>query len=79
MGSNNCLELSSSLKPSYVPKTIGNLLNDLSKINNVSEKLSVLYDYLLKCEEELSRVEVLKRELPQCMLLLMDGEFTFCL
>ncbi|KAJ0043535.1 hypothetical protein Pint_18928 [Pistacia integerrima] len=71
--SSTSLELSLSLKPSYVPKTIKNLLNDLSEIYDVSDKLSVLNDYLLKHEEELIRVEAFKRELPQCMLLLMDA------
>ncbi|KAJ4707229.1 myb family transcription factor EFM-like [Melia azedarach] len=72
MGSSS-LELTLSLKPSYVPKTISNLLSDLSKIDSVSDKLSVLNDYLHKYQEELSRVQDLKRELPQCMLLLMDA------
>lgn len=76
MGSSS-LELTLSLKPSYVPKTISNLLSDLSKIDSVSDKLSVLNDYLHKYQEELSRVQDLKRELPQCMLLLMDGEYNF--
>ncbi|PON82109.1 GARP transcription factor [Trema orientale] len=78
MGSNSnsskVLELRLSLKPSYVPKTIRDLLSDLDKIDNdVEKKLSVLNDYLNKYKEELSRVEVLKRDLPQCMLLLMDA------
>ncbi|XP_021296851.1 transcription factor HHO5-like [Herrania umbratica] len=66
------VDLSLSLKPSYVPKSISNLLEDLSKIDNESDKLSVLSDYICKHQEELSTVEALKRELPQCRLLLMD-------
>ncbi|XWS75636.1 hypothetical protein CRYUN_Cryun01aG0108000 [Craigia yunnanensis] len=66
------LELSLSLKPSYVPKSLSNLLTDLSKIDNESDKLSVLSDYICKHHEELSRVEALKHELPQCRLLLME-------
>ncbi|KAK6266720.1 hypothetical protein QUC31_017557 [Theobroma cacao] len=67
------VDLSLSLKPSYVPKSISNLLEDLSKIDNESDKLSVLSDYICKHQEELSTVEALKRELPQCRLLLMDA------
>ena len=79
MGSSksNPLELSLSLKPSYVPKTISDLLSDLDNIDNVEKKLSVLNDYLNKYKEELSKVEALKRDLPQCMLLLMDGNEFF--
>lgn len=75
MGSSSSpLELTLSLKPSYVPKSINHLLTDLDQIDSVSRKLSVLKDYLNKHKEELNKVEQFKRELPQCMLLLMDGE-----
>ncbi|XVE72280.1 hypothetical protein DITRI_Ditri11bG0026800 [Diplodiscus trichospermus] len=67
------LELSLSLKPSYVPKSLSNVIFDLSKIDNDSDKLSVLSDYIYKHEEELSRIEALKHELPQCRLLLMES------
>ncbi|XP_022769581.1 transcription factor NIGT1-like [Durio zibethinus] len=66
------VELSLSLKPSYVPKYLSNLLLDLSEIGN-EEKLPVLSDYICKHQEELSRVEALKHELPQCRLLLMEA------
>lgn len=65
---------SSSLKPSYVPKTIANLLNDLADIDDVPKKLTVLNEYLTQHMEEMSSIEVLKRSLPQCMLLLLDGK-----
>lgn len=75
MGSSSSpLELALSLKPSYVPKSINHLLTDLDQIDSVSRKLSVLKDYLNKHKEELHKVEQFKRELPQCVLLLMDGE-----
>lgn len=73
----NSLELGLSLKPSYVPKTISDLLSDLAKIDNIRLKLSVLNDYLKKYEEELSRVVPFRRELPQCVLLLMEGDDLF--
>ncbi|XVF20869.1 hypothetical protein REPUB_Repub12eG0040200 [Reevesia pubescens] len=69
----SCVELSLSLKPSYVPKSLSNLLFDLSKIDNESDKLWVLSDYICKHQEELSRVEALKHQLPQCRLLLMEA------
>ncbi|TYH62058.1 hypothetical protein ES332_D07G092700v1 [Gossypium tomentosum] len=66
------IELSLSLKPSYVPKSISSLLFDLSKIDNQYYKLSVLNDYICKLEEELARVQPLKHLLPLCTLLLME-------
>ncbi|KAG6720768.1 hypothetical protein I3843_03G077400, partial [Carya illinoinensis] len=69
----NPLELSLSLKPSYFPKTINNLLKDLRNMNNVWEKLSVLDESLQMHKEELARVEASKRELPQSVLLLMES------
>ncbi|XVF71316.1 hypothetical protein PTKIN_Ptkin12aG0027500 [Pterospermum kingtungense] len=70
------LELSLSLKPSYAPKSLSNLLLDLSKIENESDKLSLLSDYICKHQEEKSRVEALEQdhELPQCRLLLKEGK-----
>lgn len=73
----NPLELSLSLKPSYFPKTINNLLKDLRNMNNVWEKLSVLDESLQMHKEELARVEASKRELPQSVLLLMECESNF--
>ncbi|XWS75638.1 hypothetical protein CRYUN_Cryun01aG0108200 [Craigia yunnanensis] len=67
------LELSLSLKPSYVSQSLSNLLLDLSKIENESDKLSVLSDYICKHQEELIKVEAIEHELPQCRLLLMES------
>ncbi|KAL6287680.1 hypothetical protein ACE6H2_012070 [Prunus campanulata] len=69
----NSLDLALSLKPSYVPKSLNHLFSDLASIDNVPHKLSVLNDYLLKHQEELHRVEEFKRDLPQCVLLLLDA------
>ncbi|ESR42171.1 hypothetical protein CICLE_v10013589mg [Citrus x clementina] len=66
------LSLNLSLKTSYDPKTIYNLVKDLSEMNSVSDKLSVLNDYLLKYEGELARIAASKLELPQCKLLLIE-------
>ncbi|TYH42228.1 hypothetical protein E1A91_D11G048200v1 [Gossypium mustelinum] len=72
----NSVELSLSLKPLYVPKSLSSLFLDLSKIDNQYYKLSVLSDYIYKPEEELARVQPLKHLLPQCTLLLMEGNRT---
>eukprot|EP00257_Ricinus_communis_P019819 XP_015578915.1 transcription factor HHO5-like [Ricinus communis] len=67
------LDLSLSLKPSYVPKTIANFLKDLSKIDNLSDRLMLLNDYLQRHQEELSKVEAFRHQFPQCMLLLLNA------
>lgn len=72
--SSTSLELNLSLTPSYVPKTIANLLTDLSNVGNASDKLAVLNDYIHQHEVELNCIVASKQELPQCMLLLMEGE-----
>ncbi|XP_030510443.2 transcription factor HHO2-like [Cannabis sativa] len=71
--SNQQLELTLSLKPSYVPQTLTSLLSDLAKIDDVEKKISILNDYLKKYEEELSQIKDLRYDVPQCMLLLMDA------
>ncbi|XVF20870.1 hypothetical protein REPUB_Repub12eG0040300 [Reevesia pubescens] len=73
MVSSSSLELKLSLKPSYVPKTIDNLLKNLSNVDNDSDKLAVLNDYINQHEEELTSIAAFKRQLPQCMLLLMEA------
>ena len=65
MGSSSTsLELNLSLKPSHVPKTIANLLTDLSNVGNASDKLAVLNDYINQHEEELNSIVAFKRQLP---------------
>ncbi|KAE8685218.1 Auxin transport protein (BIG) isoform 1 [Hibiscus syriacus] len=73
MASLSSLELNLSLKPSYVPKTIANLLKDLSNVQNAVDKLVVLNDYITDLEGELSGISAFKRQLPHCMLLLMEA------
>ncbi|XVF81777.1 hypothetical protein PTKIN_Ptkin15bG0183700 [Pterospermum kingtungense] len=74
MGSSSTsLRLNLSLKPSYVPKTIANLLTDLSNVGDASDKLAVLNDYINQHEEELNCIVASKLELPQCMMLLMEA------
>ncbi|OMO52578.1 hypothetical protein CCACVL1_29184 [Corchorus capsularis] len=71
--SSSGFELNLSLKPSYVPKTIANLLKDLSNVDNEADKLAVLNDYINQLEEELNRIVPIKHQFPQCMLLLMEA------
>ncbi|KAL6135475.1 hypothetical protein ACLB2K_067703 [Fragaria x ananassa] len=69
------LELTLSLKPSWVPKSINNLLTEIAQINNASSNLSKLETYLQKHEEEMRRIQTFDRDhnLPHCMLLLKDA------
>nr|XP_011467866.1 PREDICTED: transcription repressor KAN1-like [Fragaria vesca subsp. vesca] len=69
------LKLTLSLKPSWVPKSINNLLIEIAQINNASAKLSKLETYLRKHEEEMRRIQTFDRDhnLPHCMLLLKDA------
>ncbi|XP_027160972.1 transcription factor HHO2-like [Coffea eugenioides] len=57
----------------YVPKTIDELVGQVSMIGNVAEKLLKLDDYVTKLEDEMKKIDAFKRELPLCMLLLNDA------
>lgn len=66
-------ELSLDLKRNYTPKTISEFLKEISTIGNVSEKLSKLNDYINSLEDEIRKIDVFKRELPLCMLIMKDA------
>lgn len=66
-------ELSLDFKPTFVPKTISDFLQEVSMIRNVPERVSKFDDYLKRLEEEMRKIDAFKRELPLCMLLLNDG------
>ncbi|KAJ4963401.1 hypothetical protein NE237_023340 [Protea cynaroides] len=66
-------ELGLDLNPAYVPKASTSFLRELSKIGDVSERLSKLEEYLKRLEEEKKKIDAFKRELPLCMLLLNDA------
>ncbi|KNA22891.1 hypothetical protein SOVF_030140 [Spinacia oleracea] len=68
-----CPELSLDLKPSYVSETINGFLGEVSMIGDSSERLDKVDDFVRKLEAELNKIEVFKRELPLCMLLLKDA------
>ncbi|CAN6680191.1 unnamed protein product [Malus baccata var. baccata] len=64
--------LSLDSSPLFVPKTITDFLAQLSAIKDGSQRSSELDGYVKRLEDELRKVEVFKRELPLCMLLLRD-------
>lgn len=68
-----CPELSLDLKPTYVPQTINSFLREVSLIADISERLHKVDDFVHRLEAELNKIEVFKRELPLCMLLLKDA------
>ncbi|CAA2976888.1 transcription factor HRS1-like [Olea europaea var. sylvestris] len=70
----NC-RLSSATK-TYIPKTIGDFLAEVSMISNTSERLLKLDDYVNRLQDEMKKIDAFKRVLPLCMLLLKDAIVT---
>ncbi|KAF8405133.1 hypothetical protein HHK36_010031 [Tetracentron sinense] len=66
-------ELNLDFKLAYGPQTISGFLRDLSKIENISERLSKRDEYVRRLDEEMRKIDAFKRELPFCMLLLTDA------
>lgn len=71
----NPRELSFDFKPTYIPKTISQFLGEVSRIDDVSERLFKLYDFVDRLEAEMRKIDAFKRELPLCMLLINDAIF----
>ena len=46
-------------------------------VKDGSQKLTKLYDYVERLEDEQRKIDAFKRELPLCMLLLNEGIFCF--
>ncbi|KAF8101585.1 hypothetical protein N665_0204s0079 [Sinapis alba] len=67
MGLNLNLSMYSLAKP------LSHFLDDVSKIKDSGSKLSEIDGYVGKLEEEMKKIEVFKRELPLCMLLLTEA------
>ncbi|KAF5463833.1 hypothetical protein F2P56_013962 [Juglans regia] len=67
------MELTLDLSRVFVPKTISELVREISTAGNSSEKLSKLHDCVQRLEDERSKIEGFKRELPLCMNLLNDA------
>ncbi|KAL3526748.1 hypothetical protein ACH5RR_011404 [Cinchona calisaya] len=67
--------LSLDLNCGFVPKSISELLNEISMIpsNNITMKLCKLNDYVYLLEQEMRKIDAFKRELPLCMLLLKNA------
>ncbi|XP_068344958.1 transcription factor HHO5-like isoform X2 [Pyrus communis] len=65
--------LSLDSSPLFVPKTITDFLAQLAAIKDGSQRSSELDGYVKRLEDELRKIEVFKRELPLCMLLLKDA------
>lgn len=66
-------ELSLDLRPTFVPRTISDFLYEVSSIGNAADKLSRFDEFLKRLEDEMRKIDVFKRELPLCMLLLNDA------
>ncbi|XP_027078230.1 transcription factor HHO5 [Coffea arabica] len=64
------LDLNSS---GFVPKSISDLLAEVSMIPDIPLKLSKLNDYVCVLEQEMKKIDGFRRELPLCMLLLNDA------
>ncbi|XP_034706437.1 transcription factor HHO5-like [Vitis riparia] len=68
------LELSlGTEKQCYIPPSITHFLNHLSRIRDVSKRLAELNDYVSKLEQEMRKLDALKRNPQRCMLLLKDA------
>lgn len=76
-------ELNSDLGNGFVPKTIADFLQEVS-VTEDGKKLAKLDEYVSELEKEMKKINVFKRELPVCMLLLGDaidrlkGEVVLC-
>ncbi|XP_051145403.1 myb family transcription factor EFM-like [Andrographis paniculata] len=57
----------------WIPKTIGEFLEEVSTIENESAKILKLEDYVNRLQEEMSKIDVFKRELPLSVLLISDA------
>ncbi|KAG8384430.1 hypothetical protein BUALT_Bualt04G0117100 [Buddleja alternifolia] len=69
----NSKQLSLDLGSIYVPKPISNILIEVSKMDDLSKKSSMLKSYLHSLEQEMKKIDAFKRELPLCMHLLKDA------
>lgn len=55
--------------------SMSDFLEDLHATNDVSEKVMKVNNYVGELENELSKIDPFKRELPLSMLLLNDGKY----
>ncbi|KAK4416234.1 Myb family transcription factor EFM [Sesamum alatum] len=69
----NSRQLNSDVGSIFVPKTISDILTEVSMMHDFSKKSSKLDFYVHSLEEEMRKVDAFKRELPHCMQLLSDA------
>ncbi|PQQ11767.1 myb family transcription factor EFM isoform X1 [Prunus yedoensis var. nudiflora] len=67
------MELSLDTSLVFIPKTVSDFLAQLSTMEDSSQRSSELDAYVKRLEDEMRKIEVFKRELPLCMLLLKDA------
>ncbi|KAJ8763536.1 hypothetical protein K2173_002419 [Erythroxylum novogranatense] len=66
-------ELSLDFRPTFVPKTITDFLQEVSVIRDVSDKASRVDGFVKVLEDEIRKINAFKGELPLCVLLLNDA------
>ncbi|KAK8673168.1 hypothetical protein V6N13_111518 [Hibiscus sabdariffa] len=66
------MELSLDLSLPYVPASISEFLKEVSNTKNRFQRLLKITDFLKRLEDEMSKIDAFKRQLPLCMLLLKD-------
>ncbi|KAL0350622.1 UNVERIFIED_CONTAM: Myb family transcription factor EFM [Sesamum radiatum] len=71
--SENSRQLNLDVGSIFVPKTISDILTEVSMMHDFSKKSSNLDFYVHSLEEEMRKVDAFKRELPHCMQLLRDA------
>ncbi|KAL0377751.1 UNVERIFIED_CONTAM: Transcription factor HHO5 [Sesamum radiatum] len=69
----NSRQLNLDVGSTFVPKTISDILTEVSMMHDFSKKSSNLDFYVHSLEEEMRKVDAFKRELPHCMQLLRDA------
>ncbi|KAG5061155.1 hypothetical protein GLYMA_01G183700v4 [Glycine max] len=71
--SNIIMEPSLDLRLGFVPKPLSLFFGDVSGNRDKCDKVVTLDGFVQRLEEELTKVEAFKRELPLCILLLNDA------
>ncbi|XP_027347206.1 transcription factor HHO5-like [Abrus precatorius] len=67
------MEPSLDLSLSFVPRNVSDILGDVPKSKEGSQKISTLADFVKRLEDEMRKIEAFKRELPLCMILVTDA------
>ncbi|XP_010526733.1 PREDICTED: myb family transcription factor EFM-like [Tarenaya hassleriana] len=67
------MELNLDLGVYCLPKPLSEFLHEVSQINDCPSALSEIHGFVDRLEEERRKIDVFKRELPLCMLLLNEA------